>query len=203
MKRILLLAATIMLACTTLSAQQSNEFNYSGAARPDFNEISLSYGYVTLNHLANSFGVILGAVIVAPLSNETFSDCASTGLIGLEYMRYINSGRFAFGGLIGYEGIETSFKNKETQAIRKAGENILTVMPAAKVMWFNRAHVGMYSRAGVGASIAFVSGKSASCSLALQISPVGVDFGGKAVRGFVEAGFGTQGIINAGIKTCF
>ncbi|MCQ2178819.1 MAG: hypothetical protein MJY91_01805 [Bacteroidales bacterium] len=203
MKKILLLAASIMLACSSLSAQQSSEFNYSGAARPDFNEISLSYGYFTLNHLANSFGGILGAVIVAPLSDETFSNCNSTGFIGLEYMRYLNSGRFAFGGLVGYEGIESSFKNKKTEDIRKVGETLITVMPTAKVMWFNRAHVGMYSRAGVGVSVALVPDKAANCSLALQVSPVGVDFGGKAVRGFVEAGFGTQGVISAGIKTCF
>lgn len=204
MKKIIITFAMMLISIIGMNAQElTQEFEYTGAARPNFNEVNVSYGYFSLPQLAVMMGDILGAAIITPIGNEKLSNMSSTGAIGLEYTRYLRSGRASFGAVLSYEGCNTTFVDKNDESkIRKENEHFITVMPTAKVMWFNRKGFGMYSRAGVGVTM-MMSPKSANAMVALQISPIGMDFGGSRVRGFIEGGFGTQGIVNAGIKTCF
>lgn len=211
MKKILTSFALILLACVVSNAQQneltmadsSQEFHYEKAARPNFNEVSINYGYVTIPYLAYIFGNILGSAFIAPMAKEKLGNLNSTGAIGVEYMRYIPNGRASFGASVFYEGLKSTFVDKESGNLtRTVREHAITIMPTAKVMWFNMKHFGMYSRAGVGATAMMNDGK-AQFVVALQLNPVGMDFGGPMCRGFLETGFGTQGFINAGIKACF
>ena len=39
--------------------------------------------------------------------------------------------------------------------------------------------------------------------LSAHLSSVGVDFGGRSVRGFAEAGFGSLGLLSGGLRFCF
>ena len=39
--------------------------------------------------------------------------------------------------------------------------------------------------------------------LAAQASPVCMEFGGKTLRGFLETGWGNQGLLNFGVKYSF
>lgn len=200
MKKIILSLVILMAANSVLSAQ---DFEYTGAARPNFNEISVSYGYLTLPHLVTTLGDVLGSVIVTPIGNEKLAGVRSTGSIGLEYMRYLGSGRVAFGAVFAYEGMTTTFEDKNDSSKQRIDkDNVLTFMPSVKVMWFNRRNFGMYSRAGLGIT-ASVGATATRPFVAVQLSAIGMDFGGQWCRGFVEAGLGTQGVINAGIKACF
>lgn len=202
MKKSILAIAMLLISAAGINAS-AQEFEYTGAARPNFNEISVSYGYITLPYIGVLMGDILGSVIVSPLSNEKLGNVSSTGAIGLEYMRYLASGRASFGAMVAYEGLNTVFVDKnDASKVRKENEHAITLMPSAKVVWFNRKGFGMYSRAGVGVTMMMLP-KSVNFMAAVQINPVGMDFGGSRVRGFIEAGFGTQGVVNAGIKACF
>ncbi|MBO7145607.1 MAG: hypothetical protein J6W13_12395 [Salinivirgaceae bacterium] len=88
--------------------------------------------------------------------------------------------------------------------------HIFFVMPEASVYWFKRNHVAMYSKLGLGMKFVAESrdfdsdrrdimefkNKGFYC----QVSPVCVEFGGQKWRGFVELGYGAQGIAQYGVK---
>lgn len=74
---------------------------------------------------------------------------------------------------------------------------------AFRAYWFNKKHIGMYSLIGVGP--AFIWGdKSKGVALSPNIIPVGVEYGGVRLRGFLElGGAGNVGIFAGGVKYSF
>ena len=74
-----------------------------------------------------------------------------------------------------------------------------------KFAWLNRAHVGLYSKLAAGAGYFFANGSDSkdNFSVAFQVTPVGVDFGGEQFRGFLEVGVGWQGIVSGGVRWFF
>lgn len=209
MKNTVLSIAILMAACFSLNAQEQ-EFEYKGAARPDLNEFNFSYGTPTAAWVVTLYTLPFAETlfetlfsIFMPLGVDIPSYSVSTGSFGVEYMRYLKSGRVAFGGLLCYENLMLRNVDKKDPS-KNWSENthLMTVMPSIKVAWFNRKHFGMYTRAAIG--VTAIMGKNRTIPyLALQVSAVGMDFGGRRCRGFLEYGFGTQGIFVAGVKTCF
>lgn len=205
MKRILsILAASIIAALPAFAAEEGVEAK-SGSVRPK-NEVSVSYGTLSVPHIANILGGVFGTAFTGGLAKV--DKIATSGAIGVEYMNYLNS-HIAVGGCLTEECLTLSFdsydgKDEDGNATYKDGEdqrnNYVTVMPAAKLPWFYYDHVSMYSKAGVGMSVNTGSG---DVNFALQVSPVGIDFGGKAFRGFAEVGFGMQGFLLAGLRWGF
>jgi hypothetical protein len=70
-------------------------------------------------------------------------------------------------------------------------------------MWFNREHLGMYSKLSLGLTLAINGQCEAMLLPAFQTSAVSMEFGGKALRGFLETGWGNQGLLNFGMKFSF
>lgn len=95
----------------------------------------------------------------------------------------------------------------------KLYRHVLSFMPEATVYWFKKRHVAMYSKLAAG--VRFNIEKRVVCSkdteetrladrhFYCQVSPVCVEVGGQYWRGFVEAGFGAQGVIQYGVKHTF
>lgn len=91
--------------------------------------------------------------------------------------------------------------------------HILYFMPEGTVYWFKKKHVSMYSKLGVGFRVNFEKKivyttdeeemKYSETAVCLQFTPVSVEVGGKAWRGFLELGYGTQGIAQLGVKYTF
>lgn len=207
MKHAVISLAILMAACFTLNAQ---DFEYKKAARPDLNEISISYGTPTIAWVATTIALPIANILFIPAAllipdgaTALPTSSLSSGAVGLEYMRYINSGRVAFGGTLSYENLMLRHIDKNDSSKNRSNNvSLLTFMPSIKVVWFNYRKFGMYSRAAIGVSAAMTKEETVPY-LALQISAVGMEFGGRHCRGFFETGDGTQGTFVAGIKACF
>lgn len=183
MKRTLLLTIfVLMFGAPTLSAQEDYKRN----------EISVSYGTVTNTQITNLF-VEFVSLSFAEL------DIRMSGAANFEYLRYVKRG-IALGGGLTYE-----YGREPRNADFRCRNHYITLMPTAKFYWFNLEHVGMYSRLGLGAT--FMYGESdgehgTAWRAAFQLSGICLEAGGK-VRGFIELGYGTQGLALAGIKVRF
>ena len=80
--------------------------------------------------------------------------------------------------------------------------DMVSIMPSLKLLWFNRPHFSMYSKLAAGLLLHF-GGEKPGANVAFQLSPVCADFGGRLCRGFVDLGFGCQGLASAGVRFCF
>ena len=183
----------------------------------DKNEFSITYGQATLPQFAYVFGGVLGAAF--SLGHFSFENSRMLGAAGLEYVHYVNDW-LGFGGAATCEYMTSDAYSVASDGTKtpngKYNFGFASVMPVVKFAWLNRAHVGMYSKLAFGAGMAFNNGNSGGDSssdggnkalenvtFAGQVTPVGIDFGGETFRGFVEAGVGMQGVVNAGVRWQF
>ena len=190
-----LFAAILLLAVTTVAAAQTYS-SRQGYALPD-NEISVYYGQGSYTQLAMALGGALGTVFT--FGAARLEDLQTTGAIGVAYHRYVHRS-IAVGAVLGYEGGTMSFSTPS--GTEDSGRfSFIEFMPSATFKWFSLPSLSMYSRVAVGAMLGLSDGDAAA-AFAFQASPVGIDFGTGMFRGFLEAGFGCQGILTAGLKLC-
>lgn len=148
--------------------------------------------------------------------------------ITAEYYYHVNEliglgGFLAFNGMsrdMYVEGTYNYSQDKTTHKIKtgEASRYNFSLIPTAKFDWLRKKNFGMYSKVGVGVSFMFEHQKdeldSNSSAKAtdetdttiipnLQCSLLGLEGGSEAIRGFVELGFGEQGIMLAGVKYKF
>jgi len=183
----------------------------------DQNEFSITYGQATLPQFAYVFGGVLGAAFT--LGHFSFDNSHMLGAAGLEYVHYVN-GWLGFGGAVMCDYMTSDAFTVASDGTKtpsgKYNFGFASVMPVVKFAWLNRAHVGLYSKLAFGAGMAFDNGNGSGDSsgdseskalenvtFAGQVTPVGIDFGGETFRGFVEAGIGMQGVVNAGVRWQF
>ena len=78
-------------------------------------------------------------------------------------------------------------------------------MATSKFIWFNREHFGMYSKVSLGLMLLLgdMNEDKPIPMFAGHVSSVCMEFGGKALRGFLETGYGNQGLLNFGVKFSF
>lgn len=186
------------------------------------NEISASYGILSVPSLVMAFGGIIGTGITGGLA--VIDDIESSGSFSLGYYRYLNN-HIAVGCELGYEKLVLTMKTRSGEdasgsPVYKSGDkdwiHVATIMPGAKFPWFNFKNCGLYSKVNIGLSIHNNNDSSDSANeeqqdddpaapvgFAVQLTPFGVDFGGDLFRGFVEAGFGFQGMIVGGVRFAF
>lgn len=189
MKKILLLA---VLFCTSVLGVNAQEYETPS------DELSVSWGIGTVPQLIVGFSDALSAALVGENSSEN-----SYGAFSVQYMHNISKSIGV--GISGtYEYIYKEGKNS-----KKHGENFITIMPTVRAYWFRNKSVGMYSRLAVGASLnvyevpttqSDVNQNHTDTQLAYHAAPVALEVGSNKFSGFLELGFGYQGIINAGLK---
>ena len=83
------------------------------------------------------------------------------------------------------------------------------LMPSVKYSWIAKNHFRLYTKAALGIQHykldAISRGNSYpethenNCKVAYQFSPVGIEVGGERMRGFLELGYGKQGMYNIGM----
>ncbi|MBP5299974.1 MAG: hypothetical protein J6Y80_01085 [Victivallales bacterium] len=170
------------------------------------NEFSINYGYFTIPQFAYVFGGVLGAAFT--LGHFTFDNTHMIGAAGVEYVHYVN-GWLGFGAAAVCDYMTATAYSVDGDGNKtpngKYDLGYLSAMPVVKFAWLNRDHVGLYSKLAVGAGYSFANGDDVKSNISWsgQITPLGVDFGGQSFRGFVEAGVGMQGVVNAGIRWLF
>jgi hypothetical protein len=174
-------------------------------------EISVSYGYVTIPQAIDLIGTVGGEVlgglfvgiadVFAPGVQEypKIIDNGGTGGISLQYLYSLNR-TIKLGGTVCYESTWGEWSNGSDYIVHYPA-----IMATSKFIWFNHEHFGMYSKLSLGMML-ILDGKNEDKPipmLAAQASSVCMEFGGKALRGFLETGWGNQGLFNFGVKYSF
>ena len=176
MKKIFIIAALVLAATLNLSAQ-----NYWK------NEIGISYGFGALTDVSSSYlkGIFSGK---------------QTNYIGAFGAEYFYRPKPALG--VGVVGTFSTCKWNDND---KARTKYISLMPAVKYNWLNRSRFSMYSKLALGVIIGMETGDDndkTKATFSWQASAVGAEFG-TAFRGFLELGYGEQGILVAGLRYKF
>ena len=174
-------------------------------------EISVSYGYLTLPQavdlISAGAATVLGGLyvgiadVMVPGDLEYLKriDNGGTGSFNFQYLYSINK-TIKLGGIACYESTWGKWNNGTEYIVHYPA-----IMATSKFMWFNHDHFGMYSKFSLGLMMV-VGGMNEAKPipmLAAQASSVCMEFGGKALRGFLETGWGNQGLLNFGMKFSF
>ncbi len=176
MKKLLLILVLALVASVSVKAQ--NEWK---------NEIAISYGFGSFSDMNTSY---LGGIFSGKQTSYI-------GAFGVEYFRRPMP---ALG--VGFVGTFSTCKWSDNT---KARSKYISIMPAVKYNWLNRNHFGMYSKVALGVLIGHDSGADkdkTNAAFAWQATAVGAEFG-SAFRGFLELGFGEQGVLVAGVRYKF
>ena len=194
MKRILTMVAAALMAATSVNAQ-SDGYDTK-------HEVGVFYGVGSASNIVSS---ISGSFSAAVGDQSSF-----WGPIGLEYYYHL-SPVVAVGGVLEYAGCKDISKRTGKKDLT---ESFFTVMPSVKFNWLRKRHFGMYSGASLGVLIASISASArekqdnpdakgeTQAKFMFQATAIGAEFGGRAFRGFVEAGIGEKGV-RAGLRYKF
>ncbi len=130
------------------------------------------------------------------------TDLRSGGTFSVNYMRRLNDWLW-IGGNVNYEYVTLELRSYETGEISSNGISAIPIMAVGKAAWCRRTHVSLYSKLGIGVTPVFIQGGTVKVKPAVQLTPIGVEFGGNHVFGFVEGGIGLQGVLIAGMRFPF
>ena len=203
MKKFMVMVAVAMMTAMNVNAQSDEPKN----------EISISYGAGCLSTIGDGLGNAIGNGIFDQLVGCEWKDSKAFGSIGVEYFRHLDNPRLAVGGIVTFASFGEDVVKKNGGA--KVGErtrNYISLMPSVKYYWVNGKNFGFYSKAAVGATMLIdkrndnESNQSSTGSKLFftgQVSPIGLEAGSTNVRAFMEAGFGEQGILLAGLRMKF
>ena len=192
MKKILIMVVAAMMATVSVNAQDELK-----------HEVGVFYG---VGSASNLFSVIMSSISAAVGDQSSF-----WGPIGAEYYYHV-SPVVGLGAVAAYAGCKAEDKKSHKDDL---SETFLTFMPSVKFNWLRKKHFGMYS--GLSAGVRFVSvsandnakasdpdAKDETATVFMfQATALGVEFGGEALRGFVEAGLGEKGEFCAGLRYKF
>ncbi len=207
MKKIFMMAAVAIMAAMNMNvnAQDNSELK---------NEVSVSYGAGYMSALIDAFGAGLGDAIVDYATNRDWANDSYSGTFGVEYFRHLNNPKLAVGGIATFThyGEDVIDKSNNDKVVGERSRNYFTLMPAIKYNWVNKEHFAFYSKVAAGAMVLFdedtdkensqYSDSDTFTCFTFQLSPVGLEFGG-AWRGYLEMGFGEQGVALIGLRHKF
>ena len=201
MKRLLSLVA-LLITSSLICIAQTDESRH---------EVSVSYGYITLPQAVDLIGAGGGAVlgglfvgivdVITPGDQESHKriDNGGTGGFSFQYLYSLNR-TIKLGGTVCYESTWGEWNNGNDYIVHYPA-----IMATSKFMWFNHEHFGMYSKLSLGLML-LLDGKNEDKPIPMfagQASAICMEFGGKALRGFLETGWGNQGLLNFGVKFSF
>jgi hypothetical protein len=210
MKTILLLTICfIALSIPAVVAQNQDQPTPKQDQAELQNEVYLGYGagglFYWTGNMAHS------SDYPSEQSAQTFTDPSSAGALYLGYSRSLNK-VVSLGFLFGYQNFSytgTSTSASTAGLITEYNDILLSGMARVLFSYVHKPSVRLYSGIGLGITVNF--GKATQPNKEFtdrklwpggQLTFMGLRFG-RALGGFFEFGFGTIGIINAGISYKF
>ncbi|MDE7070033.1 MAG: outer membrane beta-barrel protein [Alistipes sp.] len=182
-RKLLVLSVFFLLCCLPRAAQ----------AQLGRGELSVGYGFSPVTNWIDAYSdKLLGVLDMRDASMDSW------GGVSVNYSFRIIGG-LGVGGTFVYSG------NKQRHEGQKITTNYYSVLPHLKMRWLNLRIFSIYSRVGVGLTFPRSSGEGerwTARQLAFQVSPLGVELGGKLAL-YAEAGVGTTGSLVAGMRFRF
>lgn len=172
-------------------------------------DVSFGYSYVT----GPQFALFWGGAF-APLFSfglYTLDEFYTTGQFSAQYHHSLGK-RFMVGCALDYEWDGLTFKDRDDVPMDGiSSAHFATLLPSAKLYYSNRIHFSTYCKLQTGLMLAIqpdtdsedLSGTKVETLWAIQLVPIGMEFGGQKLRGFFELGLGTQGLLTCGIRKSF
>ncbi len=197
-----LLAVMAMCAmfCSPMQAQEEIETRH---------EISLTYG---LN--PNSLWFSGMSEIVPSIFGEKSKNEKCIGSIGLEY--YYRTSSLMAVGVVATLAVNSEDRYMDDVIFSSVSRKYFSVMPSLKLNWLRKEHWGLYSKVAAGVTYGHSSDdeydngvKTGQVTTSndlfcnFQATVIGIEAGGKHVRGFAELGIGEQGVGLAGVRYKF
>ena len=198
MKKLSVFISTVILLVAPFKAQAAEPVDFKTVS----NEFNFSYG-VGGTPIFFMTTVDLMATIIS-INTAKFSNAHEIGSFSFEYEHAFFK-HFEFGGLVSWQNIKADSALGSSKPVTHT-HNFLSITPVFKFRWFDFEHVSMYTRLGVGVSLWFdPSGTEQKTTVFpnFELAGVCVDFGGKNLRGLVELGPSSKGIVAAGISYRF
>ena len=197
MKQILAILTVAILSITTVYAQKDRYTVNSG------HDIRFGIGYKNIEY-NNSYDVFNPNFDSNDyLTYQGARYFTGTYTVGYTYqfLKWI-----AVGGNLSYSGKFNNIMNLfDDTKIGKVKENHFNIAPTIRFSWLNRDYAQMYSKISLGLSIETrttikndVKISYSNINTSGQITFLGISIGRK-VFGFIEAGFGTQGVLIFGV----
>jgi len=170
-------------------------------------EFTLRYGIVTNAEIIEATSDILTTIFTFG-SFETRNNI-STGAFSFEY-QYRPKKWVSVGGSVSYERTACDlFSQTQDIDVGDIINNYYTVMATARFNYLSKKIITLYSRVGIGYTLwlEYINGDNqyqdqSNGFVAFQLTPIGIRIGTK-VGGFFEAGFGSEGIVAAGVSFRF
>ena len=186
------MVAAAMMAVTSVSAQDELK-----------HEVGVFYGVLSASNILSVYSSMFSAAA---------GDQSSWwGPVGAEYYYHV-SPVVAVGGVAAFAGCKAI--DDKTRA-KDLSETFITVMPSVKFNWLRKKNFGMYSALSAGVMFLSMSANDSAkkadpeakdetlATFMFQATALGIEFGGTAFRGFVEAGLGEKGTLCAGLRYKF
>lgn len=224
MKKIFALIVIVAMFTTNVNAQNKNYYNTR-------HEIGVTVGSGAtseiISGLADATSMLVSAAVSSVMTGGAatgyynYGDAKYIPTITAEYYYHVNK-YIGLGGFVGFNGLTrdmyvnwndnvngTHHKEKSGEATRRN----LSIIPGAKIDWLRMKNFGLYSKAGVGVTFMYEHQKDDEANGLdysdttvipnINLSLLGMEAGSENIRGFIEMGFGEQGILLAGVKYKF
>jgi hypothetical protein len=206
MKKLLPLIMVLMLICSFSFSQNAETTTptISKASRPIlYNDVYGGYGAFSVFYFTGNFSHSYNPLFATELSDEQSAGCFYIG-----YNRTLNK-VVSTGFMFGYQNFSRNGTGNTNSSSVTVNDNLLMGMARVTFCYLDKPVIRMYSGVGIGITIDLGTeqgnGGSVSDRKLLpggQITLMGLRFG-RAFGGFVEFGFGTYGIVNAGLSYKF
>lgn len=196
MKKLFLTISLLLFAFVAASAQGNMN-------QPGFHDLSVSAGYGSSMQFIDNY-----TKIISDYPSYEAKDFKFFPTVSAEY-GYRVSERFAVGAVLSFQVADSHILN-EGRDNTKARDTWYSLMPQARFFWYTNKNMNVYSKAAVGLTARRnkytnnndIIEKFRDFNIAWQVSAIGFEYG-NIVCGFAEAGFGTQGFIQAGVRIKF
>lgn len=174
------------------------------------NDINFQYSTITGPQIASVFVGVFATAF--SLGTYTLDEIKSTGMFSVQYYHSLGK-RFMVGCSTGYEYLALILKDKNG-AIRDGdvGNHFISLLPSVKFYYINNPHFSAYAKLQGGLLMMCdrvinedqVEDRfDVGTGFAIQAVPFGMEFGGESLRGYVEAAYGSQGLLAVGIRKSF
>lgn len=159
-------------------------------------EISVGWGLLSIPNMAGVLSFAASSII-----SDDIEYGMATGAITAQYMHNFND-KLGIGISGTYESVKAEHKNIDWT------DKYVSIMPTVRYKWLRREKIAVYSRVAAGVLInsyedhsdILKSEKKTDTEFGWQVSLGGVEYGNKKLSGFLEGGFGYQGMVIAGVR---
>ena len=129
-------------------------------------------------------------------------------IVNAEY-GYRVSKKLAVGAILSFQVADSHILNEGLDNT-KARDTWYSLMPMARYIWYTTDCTNIYSKVAAGINARRnkytnnngIIEKFRDFNVSWQVSAIGIEYG-NLICGFAEAGFGTQGFIQAGVRVKF